>query len=62
MPDYSNPATRETNKSLGPFEYEEELDKLYAQDVIMRGPYELDNGAIYQGQWTKDGLRHGRGI
>lgn len=22
----------------------------------------MDNGAIYTGQWTKDGLRHGRGI
>ena len=49
MPDYSNPATRETEKQLGGFEYDEELDKMYSQDVITRGPYELDNGAIYQG-------------
>ena len=26
-----------------------------------RGPYELDNGAIYHGQWTEDGLREGKG-
>ena len=23
---------------------------------MTRGPYELDNGAIYHGQWTKEGL------
>lgn len=47
LPDYSNPATRETEKSLGPFEYDVEINKMYDQDIITRGPYELDNGAIY---------------
>ncbi len=32
------------------------------KNLIQRGPYELDNGAIYVGEWTKEGLRHGRGM
>ena len=23
---------------------------------------EFENGAVYQGQWSKDGLQHGRGV
>ena len=61
MPDYSNEAIRETEKQLGLFEYDQD-DAQYGTDLITRGPYELDNGAIYKGQWTKDGLRQGKGI
>ena len=28
---------------------------------MSKGPCELDNGAVYQGQWTKLGKREGRG-
>ena len=56
MPDYSNEAIRDTEKQLGLFEYDQD-DAQYGTDLITRGPYELDNGAIYKGQWTKDGLR-----
>ena len=31
-------------------------------ETISRGPYELNNGAIYFGEWTKDGHRYGNGI
>jgi hypothetical protein len=61
MPDYSNAATRDTEERLGPFIW----DKQYSPknvEVVTRGPYELDNGAIYHGQWTKEGLREGKGI
>lgn len=52
MPDHSNAATRETEERLGPFIFDKsENDK--DLDVVTRGPYELDNGAIYHGQWTK---------
>ena len=53
--------SRDTKKQLGPFEYDQD-EAQYGNDLINRGPYELDNGAVYQGQWTKDGLRQGKGI
>ena len=61
MPDYSNDASRQTEKSLGPFKYDINDGKLEDPNLIMRRPYELDNGAVYKGQWTKEGLRCGRG-
>lgn len=30
--------------------------------MIERGPRELDNGAVYLGQWSKDGYRQGKGV
>ena len=61
MPDYSNPATRLTEQKLGKFDYDQPASPS-AKNLIERGPYELDNGAIYVGEWTKEGLRHGRGL
>ena len=59
MPNISNELTKETETRLGPFIFES-TDPPDAE-LIERGPYELDNGAIYQGQWTKDGHREGKG-
>lgn len=56
MPDYSNEATRATERQVGPFEYDED-ESAYGNDLIDRGPYELDNGATYKGFWSKEGLR-----
>jgi len=61
VPDYSNPETRATEQRLGPFKYEKPAEP-ETQELEDRGPFELDNGAIYIGQWSKDGLRHGKGI
>lgn len=61
MPDYSNPATKATEAKLGKFDYDQPSSPS-SKNLIERGPYELDNGAIYVGEWTKDGLRHGRGL
>jgi len=47
LPDYSSYATRETEKLLGPFVYDLDDKILFALEIITRGPYELDNGAIY---------------
>ena len=58
MPDYSNEATRATEKQVGPFEWDED-ESQYGNDLIERGPYELDNGAIYKGSWSREGLRLG---
>ena len=33
-----------------------------AKDLISRGPYLLDNEAVYHGQWTRMGMREGIGI
>jgi len=49
MPDYSNAATKNTERHLGPFEYDDAEEKLFDHDLVTRGPYELDNGAIYSG-------------
>ena len=48
MPDYSNESTKETEQQLGAFVYDQD-EAQYGTDLILRGPYELDNGAIFQG-------------
>lgn len=61
IPDYSNAATKKTEQKMGAFNYDQ--DHLFDEnDLIDRGPYELDNGAIYKGQWSREGLRYGRGV
>ena len=61
IPDYSTDLVKETEEKVGDFVYEQDEAK-YGTDLITKGPYELDNGAIFQGQWTVDGVRQGRGI
>ena len=60
MPDYGSENTKATEAKLGPFKFEGQNDPKDVE-LITRGPFELDNGAIYEGQWSKDGLRYGRG-
>lgn len=48
MPDYSNPVTRETESKMGPFKFEED-DQLGSKPLLDKGPYELNNGAVYNG-------------
>lgn len=57
LPDHSNEATRATESRLGPFIYDKDdlLLVINSSDVVMRGPYELDNGAIYHGMWSREG-------
>ena len=59
--DYLNPDTRATEQRLGPFKYDKSATDS-DRDLEKRGPFELDNEAIYIGQWSKDGVRYGRGI
>ena len=47
MPDHSNEATRSTEQRIGPFMFDEDSSR--DTSLIEKGPYELDNGAIYQG-------------
>jgi hypothetical protein len=48
MPDHSNEATRQTEARLGPFIFDRAVEESNrSKEVIDRGPYEMDNGAIY---------------
>lgn len=60
MPDHSNEVTRATELKLGAFVFDK-IESPRAHAIIDRGPYELDNGAIYHGQWTAEGHREGKG-
>eukprot|EP01022_Parablepharisma_sp_SALTPOND_P012873 TRINITY_DN1674_c0_g1_i1.p3 TRINITY_DN1674_c0_g1~~TRINITY_DN1674_c0_g1_i1.p3 ORF type:complete len:401 (+),score=43.48 TRINITY_DN1674_c0_g1_i1:4847-6049(+) len=60
VPDYSNPETRATEQRLGPFKFDKPITNT-DKELEDRGPFELDNGAIYIGQWNKAGLREGKG-
>lgn len=62
LPDYSNELSRQTEQALGPFRYDQNDSMLDNPNFVMRRPYILDNGAVYQGQLTKEGLRAGRGF
>ena len=53
MPDFSNENTHEVEKHLGDFQFDLD-EKKYGNDLITRGPYKLENGAVYKGQWTKN--------
>jgi hypothetical protein len=60
MPDFSNPVTRVAEEKCGPFQYDEE-EQLSSMPLLDKGPFKLNNGAVYFGQWTSDGLREGKG-
>ena len=65
LPDYSNPLTRDTEDKLGIFIYQNLDDPQQEQGdnrLVERPPMELDNGAVYFGQWTQDGKRQGKGV
>ena len=48
MPDHSNEITRQTELRLGPFDFDM-VESPRAYEIVDKGPYELDNGAIYKG-------------
>ena len=60
VPDFSNPETKATELKLGPFKYTGDAPNTDV-GLMERGPYELDNGAIYLGQWNQSGCRSGKG-
>ena len=59
IPDYSNANTRYTEEKMGEFKYPrvERSRRLYN-----RGPYKLENSAIYVGEWNEQGIRDGQGV
>lgn len=58
VPDYLNPHSRATLEKLGPFKYD--TSKPAEEGLVTFGPYEIDQNAVYIGQW-KNRLRHGQG-
>ena len=54
MPDYSNETRKDIEKALGPFQYDED-ESQYGDKLISRGPYQLENGAVYHGSWSEEG-------
>jgi len=62
MPDYSNPATKEAKARVGKFNFDLYAPPENCKPSVKRGPYELDNESIYEGEWAEDGLRCGRGV
>ena len=60
IPDYSNEASKHTASTLPDFVYDADLND--GVIVIEKKPAEFENKAIYKGQWTQDGKRHGRGV
>ena len=60
VPDYSTSATRAVQARLGKFVFQ---DSLHDNSVrLKRGPVEMENGAIFTGEWNNDNHRHGFGI
>jgi len=62
MPDYSNELTRITETRLGVFNFDAYEEPKYSGPLEEKGPMELDNGAVYKGQWNKETrMREGKG-
>ena len=62
MPDFSNQFTRVTESRLGAFNFNRFNPPANMDELEERGPIELDNGAVYLGQWNKlTGCREGMG-
>ncbi|KAL4508042.1 hypothetical protein ABPG72_021415 [Tetrahymena utriculariae] len=59
IPNFLNEKGRKTLQEQGDFIYDE--DEAGDQDLPKLGPYQFDNGSVYEGQW-KNGQRHGRGV
>ncbi|OMJ76287.1 hypothetical protein SteCoe_24383 [Stentor coeruleus] len=60
VPDYNTAATKAVEARLGKFICFEAFND---NDVrLRRGPVEIENGAIYTGEWNNDNQRHGFGV
>jgi hypothetical protein len=58
VPNYYNNVTQEVVHRIGPYRFAN--DDPADANLPHLGPYELENSAVYIGQW-RNGLRHGRG-
>jgi hypothetical protein len=60
VPDYSTSATIAAISRLGRFVLPEVMHDNSVR--LRRGPVEMENGAIYTGEWNNDNQRHGVGV
>ena len=58
VPDYTNSSAKMMQTKLGPFIYRGPDDK----NLIKRGPVQMENEAIYIGEWSTANKRHGKGV
>jgi hypothetical protein len=58
MPEITNPNTKLQIQKFGDYKFTKEVGEY--KDLPYLGPYELENNAVYYGQW-KHGLKHGKG-
>jgi hypothetical protein len=61
LPDFSNPEARATEQRLGPFQDPGRPSGL-PTGLVRKGPYQVENGAIYIGEWDSQGRRCGQGL
>lgn len=59
IPNYSNASTIAASRKLGAFNFEGDDNDGIAR--IQRGPVQLENGAVYIGEWNDTLERHGKG-
>jgi hypothetical protein len=59
VPDYSTYATRSVENMLGSFKYTETFNDSCTTQQL--GPVEMENSAIYTGEWNSSKERHGKG-
>lgn len=59
VPDYSTHATRNVENILGSFIYLDSFNDASTTEKL--GPVEMENGAIFIGEWNKSKERHGKG-
>ncbi|CAG9315185.1 unnamed protein product [Blepharisma stoltei] len=60
IPSYANASTIAACRKLGPFIYDYSLNDGVA--VFTKGPVQLENGAVYIGDWNEKFERHGKGV
>ncbi|CAG9332185.1 unnamed protein product [Blepharisma stoltei] len=60
LPNYENTITQAISKKLEPFQYNYDFNDPAPR--VKKGPVQLDNGAIYIGEWSDRWERHGKGI
>jgi hypothetical protein len=54
---------REVDQKVGPFKYKKEFkERDTFRSVVQLKPVEVEDGVIYIGEWSKEGLRQGRGL
>ena len=43
---------------MGPYVFEDAINE---DELVSKGPLQLDNGCVYKGQWNRNGKREGKG-